>query len=203
MARKKSGTRHDLILYQRFWGRLWRVTFLFGTLLFVLWLLGEFLGLELLGPAAAVWLLFGALASFLTTLIALVARRVSFVQAQADYLRIVTPFFPLRVSYRRVVANRVSSLAQFFPPRETKGAVRRHIEPFYGQSIVVVEMKGTPLPPWAMRLFLSRYMFADQPPRLIFVVKDWMKLSTEIDSALSSWRERQAYLRHRKKRGRS
>lgn len=202
MARKKSGTRHELVLYQRFWGRLWRTTLLFGALLFILWLVGEYLGLELLGPGARIWLLFGALASLLVTLIALVARRISFVQAQPDYLRVVTPFFPMRVSYRRIVANRVSTLAHFFPPADTRGAVRRHIEPFYGRSIVVVEMKGTPMPSWAMRLFLSRYMYADQPPRLLFVVDDWMKLSTEIDSALSSWRDRQAYLRHRKKRGR-
>jgi hypothetical protein len=202
MARKKAGARHALLLYQRFWGRLWRATFLFGMLLFILWLIGEYLELELLGPRAGTWLLLGALASFLVTLIALVARRVSFVQARPDYLRVMTPFFPLRISYRRIVSNRVGSLAQFFPPAETRGAARRYIEPFYGQSLVVVEMKGTPLPPWAMRMFLSRYMYADLPPRLVFIVADWMRLSTEIDSALSAWRDRQAYQRHRKDRGR-
>lgn len=202
MARKKAGERHALLLYQRFWERLWRATLLFGAILFALWLAGEYFGLELLGARAQVWLLFGALAGFLITLIALIARRVSFVQARPDYLRLATPFFPLRISYQRIVSNRVGSLAQLFPPSETKGAVRRYIEPFYGQSLVVVEMKGTPLPPWAMRLFLSRYMFVDQPPRLVFIVADWMKLSTEIDSALGSWRDRQAYHRHRKHRGR-
>lgn len=201
MARKKAGTRFTLLLYQRFWSQIWRVTLLFGLLLFVLWFVGDFLDVQFLEARTRPWLLLGALVSLLFTLVALLARRLCYVQARQDHLRVVTPFFPLRVSYRRYVTSRAGSLAQFFPAKSTRGAQRRFLEPYYNLTILVVEMKGSPLPPWVLKLFLSGYVFADRPPRLILVVEDWMKLSTELDSYVGAWRQQVAYQRHRKKRG--
>lgn len=202
MRKKKAGTRHALLLYQRFWARIWKITLVLSVVLVAVWAVGEFLGTEMLGPGTRDWILLGALVSLLFTVVALIARRMGYVQVRSDHLRVVTPFFPLRVSFRRIVTSRATSLLQLFPPQNASGAQRRFLDPFYSRTIIVVEMKGTPLPQSILRAFLSSYVISSNPPRLILVVDDWMKLSTELDSFIGAWRQDLAQQRHRKKQGR-
>lgn len=200
MARYKSGERHTLLLYQRLYDRVWRIALLFGILLLLIWSAGEFLEVEFFRQNMQTWLLiFGVLSTFLGLLM-LLARRLCYVQARKDHLFVATPFFPLRISYRRIMTSRPSSLPQLFPPNSANRKMKRNLQPFYGQPVLVVEMKGTPMPPWVLRFFLSSYVFAESPPRLVFIVKDWMKLSTEIDSYLGVWRQDLAQKRDAEKR---
>jgi hypothetical protein len=202
MAKKKAGTRHKLLFYQYFWGRLWKPTLLLGGLLALIWAAGDIWGLEILDSDLKLWILLGAGVSLFFALIALVARRLSYVQARADHLRLTTAFFPLRISYRRIVSTRASAFNQLFPSQEESWAQRRFLDPFYGATVIVVEMRGTPMHPAVMRLFLSKYMFLSQPPRLVLLVPNWMSLSAEIDSYIGAWRQAQAYQEHVRKRGR-
>lgn len=200
MARYKSGSRHTLLLYQRLYDRVWRVALLFGALLLVIWSAGEFFEINYFHQNIQTWVLvFGILSTFLG-LIAMFARRMCYVQARKDHLFVATPFFPLRISYRRILTSRPSSLPQVFPINSTTRTMKRNLQPFYGKTVLLVEMKGTPMHPRILRFFLSSYVFIETPPRLIFIINDWMKLSTEIDSYLGVWRQEFSQNRDVKKR---
>lgn len=202
MPSTKAGTRHPLILYRHFWSRIWKATLILAVFLVGIWATAEYFQVDLLGLQARPWVLLGALASLLFTLVALLARRLSYVQVRSDHLRVVTPFFPVRFSFRRVIASRASGLIQVFPPQDSNWARRRFLDPYYGHTVIIVEFKGTPMPPSILRAFLSGYVFLDKPPRVVLVVEDWMKLSTELDSFMGAWRQEIAHQRHIKKRGR-
>lgn len=202
MSKGKKGSRHPLLLYRHFWSRIWKATLTLAVVLVGIWVLAEYFRIDLLGLQARPWVLLGALASLLFTIVALLARRLSYVQVCDDHLRVVTPFFPVRFSFRRVITSRASGLVQVFPPQDSNWARRRFLDPYYGYTVMIVEFKGSPLPPSILRAFLSGYVFLDDPPRLVLVVEDWMKLSTELDSFMGAWRQAIAHQRHIKKRGR-
>jgi hypothetical protein len=52
------------------------------------------------------------------------------------------------------------------------------------------------LPRWWLRLWLSKYLLTPDGSGFVFVVKDWMGLSQEIDSFRGNW------LLRRKEQGR-
>ena len=74
-----------------------------------------------------------------------------------------------------------------FPPSEATWTERALLEPFYSKTAVVVELFNYPISPAILRLFLPPQMFHPQKIGLVFVVADWMALSTEIDSLFGDW----------------
>jgi hypothetical protein len=65
------------------------------------------------------------------------------------------------------------------------GWVRDIFAPLANQTAVVIELKGYPISPVILRLFLSRFFFRDKSPHVVILVKDWMKFSSELDSRRS------------------
>ncbi len=60
--------------------------------------------------------------------------------------------------------------------------MREIFAPLARQTAVVIELKGFPVSPTILRLFLSRFFFKDKSPHIVILVKDWMKFTTELDS---------------------
>jgi hypothetical protein len=114
-------------------------------------------------------------------------RGMGYVQAGKDHLRIMTPFLRLKISYRRIRTAHPAEFAQLFPPSKAKWAERRLLAPFYGNTVLVVELSEFPVPASILHLFLPRVMFSPQAKGLVLVVKDWMALSTELESYLGVW----------------
>lgn len=200
MPKKRPGKKQPLMIYQRFISRLWPATLTLGGILLGLWALSFYAGVQVLEAGEEIWFAYAAIACLLFTLLALLARRGAYVQTRLNHLRLITPFFWLRVSYSRIIRAYVTAFNQLFPPSQATWAQRRFLEPFYGRTVLVVEMQGYPMPRLILHLFLSRYIFASRPGRLILVVDDWMGLSVEIDSYLAAWRQAQAQKEYAKKR---
>ena len=51
----------------------------------------------------------------------------------------------------------------------------------------VVELRSYPFKRGLLRVVLSKKMFSHCIPRLVFLVPDWMALSTELDSLQGTW----------------
>ena len=68
--------------------------------------------------------------------------------------------------------------------QETRGAwlKRPYVWGNPSQNALILELKSYPISPVLLRLFLSRFFFKDKTPHFVILVKDWMGLSTEIDS---------------------
>ena len=72
-----------------------------------------------------------------------------------------------------------------FPPKEMSGWIKEIFEPLASQTAIVLELKSYPLSPTILRMFLSRFFFKDKTPHFVILVKDWMRLSAEIESLRS------------------
>ncbi|HZD57676.1 MAG TPA: hypothetical protein VE136_13165 [Anaerolineales bacterium] len=188
MAKHKPGKRHTLLLYKRAMGRLWQATLFLGLILAGLWWQITSGKIPLIDTKNGAWVLVGAVVTLVFTLFALVARNMAYVQPYGTHIRLVTPFLRLQISYRRVRSVHPASFSKLFPPEERGWAEDQFLEPFYPMTVVVVELNAYPLPKPLLRLFLSRQMLASQGPGFIFLVEDWMALSTEIDTFLETYR---------------
>jgi hypothetical protein len=186
-----SGKRHPLLFYRRTMDRLWLSTLVLGLLLATLWVWNT-IGSTPLVIIKNSFLLFGAAAmTLLFSLFAFLSRYMAYVQVHRDHLQLVTPFLQLRVSYRRILRAFPVEFHILFPKTETGWAQRSFLEPFYGQTALVVKLNAYPMPKSLLRLFLTPQMFSRNTSGLVFMVPDWMGLSTELDSYWSVWQQSQ------------
>jgi len=132
------------------------------------------------------WQLFagiGVLAIFVGIFF-LIIKQIAYLQPFPGYLKLVTPFIRINISYKRIHKTTTVEMRQLFPPKSMPGWVRNEIfQPLASQTAIVLELKGYPISPTILRLFLSRFFFRDKKTtHLVILVKDWMRLSSEIDS---------------------
>jgi len=191
MKTRKTGSRHPLLLYKRVMDRLWRYTLVLGVLLFAIWFWTWWFGSSVIQGQQDLWLLLGAVVVLSFTLFAFFARRMAYVQPRRDHIRLVTPFLRTNISYRRLISTHPADFAQVFPPKDASWAQHRLLEPFYGMTVVILELSGYPLPPALLRLFLAPQMFYRRAKGLVLLVPDWMALSTELDSFVGAWQQEQ------------
>lgn len=130
------------------------------------------------------WLLFAGIGvlAILVGIFFLIIRHIAYVQPFPGYLKIVTPFLRFNISYKRIHKTTIVEMHYLFPPKSMSGWIRNIFEPLAGRTAIVIELKGYPISPTILRVFLSRFFFKDRTPHLVLLVKDWMRLSTEIDS---------------------
>jgi hypothetical protein len=189
MKARKFGKRHRLLIYQRAMDRLWAATLVLGLAIVATWNWAGDIFPLLPEPFNTIVLAGGTALITLAFLIFLM-RSMAYVQASKDHLRVATPFFRLKVSYRRIRTAHPVEFNQLFPPSKANWADRRLLAPFYGRTALVVELSEFPVKASILRLFLPRVMFSTQAKGLVLVVKDWMALSTELESYLGVWQQK-------------
>lgn len=177
-----GGHRYPLVVYRHLLNRWWTPMLAIGLVMFAL-AYGEYMA----SPDEFIpwgWQAFagiGALA-ILTGIFFLIIRQIAYIQPFPAYLKLVTPFMRVNISYKRLLKTTTGEMRQLFPPRSMSGWVRDIFEPLAGKTALVLELKAYPVPPLFLRLFLSRFFFRDKTPHFVILVEDWMGLSTEIDS---------------------
>lgn len=130
------------------------------------------------------WQLFagiGILAIFVGIFL-LVIRKIAYIQPFPGYIKLVTPFMRVNISYKRLHKTTATEMKQLFPLKSMSGWTRDIFAPLASQTALVLELKSYPISPRVLRMFLSRFFFKDKTPHFVILVKDWMKLSSEIDS---------------------
>lgn len=130
------------------------------------------------------WLLLAGIGvvAILVGIFFLIIRPIAYVQPLPGYLKIVTPFLRFNISYKRIHKTTTVEMHYLFPPKSMSWWVRDIFDPLAGMTAIVIELKGYPISPTVLRMFLSRFFFKDKTPHLVLLVKDWMRLSMEIDS---------------------
>ncbi len=194
----KAGKRYPLLIYTRMIDRWWPALFLIGLGLVALaWPFYSDLYARLTAPWR--WETLAGLGGgvVLVSLLMLLFRQSAYVRPMSDHLLLATPFLHMKVSYRRMRRASTASIGSLFPPKSVSGLKRDIIEPFWSYTAVVIDLNALPMSPATLRLFLSPFFFKDKTPHLVLLVKDWMRLSTELDSLrISGGRsEEQAYAR--------
>ena len=191
MKTRKHGDRHPLLLYRRTLDRIWKMALLIGLLLGAVWVLTMVRPATLPAGSSGFLLLVAAVVALVLSVLVYLARFTAYSQVYTDHFRIVTPLLRLNVSYQRLRTTHPVLLQQLFPMDKAKWAERKFLEPLYGKTAVVVELKGYPMKPALLKLFLPAQMFSPQTTGLVMLVPDWMKFSTELDVFHGNWLQSQ------------
>ena len=195
MKTPRAGSRHPLLFYRRTMDRIWKATLALGILLIAVSAFSLVEPTQLLGMSSDAWLFVAAAVALALSIFAFFARFVAYVQAQPDSLKIVTPFLRFHISYQRMRSVRPTLTQQVFPPEKSSWSQRSFLEPFYGKTVLVVELKGFPVSPILLKLFLPDSMFARTTTGLVLLVPDWMQLSTDIDTFRGVWLQKESVAR--------
>jgi hypothetical protein len=191
MSAQKLGKRYSLLLYPRMMNRIWPSTFLLGLLLLAMWWWAGDIFPSLAYPFDPMVLAGGIILEVLALLVFLI-RNMTYVQASQDHLRLMTPFLRLNISYRRIRTVQPVEFQRLFPPQKASWAQRRFLQPFYGMTVLAVELTDYPLNPALLRLFLPQSMFSPRTKGLVLVVNDWLALSTELSNYQGIWLQKYA-----------
>jgi hypothetical protein len=119
---------------------------------------------------------------FIFTLFLFIVRKMAYVQAFPTYLRLVTPFLRIKISYKRFRGSTTTEMRKLFPPKEMSGWRRDIIAPLSSMTAIVINLNGYPVPVFFLRWFLSPFFFKDKTPHIVILVKDWLRFSTELES---------------------
>lgn len=181
----RAGRKYPLLVYRHIVGRWWTALIAIGLGMFALAYseyiqpLGRFLPERWQLPAAV-----GGL-SILVGIFFWVIRFLAYVQPYPTYLKIVTPFMRLNISYKRITKTTATEMRYLFSTKRMSGWVREIFAPLATRTAVVIELTGYPISPTVLRLFLHRFFFKDNTPHLVILVTDWMRFSSELDSMRS------------------
>lgn len=189
----RAGARYPLLLYAYILKRWALRILLLGVALLACALLvyvyPDRLPKGLLSPDAAFWIFLGtATFAFLQALFFLTVRHFAYVQPFENHLRIVTPFLRLKISYRRIRQASIVEVGRLYRGRGRRLALLR---PFLKSTAIVLDLNKLPLSRFALEFFLSPLFFPDKSPRIVLLVSDWMKFSTELESLRSLWQNAQ------------
>jgi hypothetical protein len=175
----KAGRRYPLVVYRHMLNRWWPATLTLAlALAAVAWGIsrlpvGRYLVTATLGLAGL---------TFIVTVFLFIIRTIAYVQPCDTYLRLVTPFLRINISYRRFRGTTTTEMHALFPPKSISGWRREIIAPLASLTAIVINLNGYPVPPMVLRWFLSPFFFKDKTPHLVILVKDWLRFSSELDS---------------------
>ena len=178
----KASRRYPLVIYTRMLDRWWPATFTLSlALLATAWGASRTSQGRAFPFAITATAGLGGLA-FIFTLFLFVIRKAAYVQPFPTYLRLVTPFLRINISYRRIRGSTTSEIRALFPPQSMSSWRREIIAPLSAMTAIVINLSGYPIAPSLLRLFLSPFFFKDKTPHLVILVKDWLRFSTELES---------------------
>jgi|SRR5215216_451754 len=178
----RAGRKYPLIVYQHMLNRWWPAMITMGLGMFAL------AYTEYIKPMARFiawpWQLcvaVGVLAIFVGLLF-IVLKQFAYVRPYPTYLKLVTPFMRVNISYKRIRKTLPTEMHYLFPHKSLSGWMQDIFAPLANKTALVIELNGYPISPRLMRMFLARFFFKDKTPHLVILVKDWMGLSAELDS---------------------
>lgn len=178
----KAGHRYHLVIYSHMLNRWWPATLTLSLALFgVAW------GVSLTPDGQAQPFLVDVTVGlggmvFVFTLFLFIIRKAAYVQPFPNYLRLVTPFLRINISFKRFRGTTTSEMRALFPPESLSGWRREILAPLSSMTAIVINLSQYPVPPAMLRWFLSPFFFKDKTPHLVILVKDWLRFSAELDS---------------------
>ena len=181
----RAGRRYPLIVYRHMLNRWWPAMIAIGLGMFAL-AYSEYI--QPLGPFLPWRWQFCAAIGGMAILIGIffwVIRFFAYVQPYPNYLKLVTPFMRINISYKRIRKTTTTEMRSLFPYKSMSFWVKEIFSPLATKTALVVELTSYPISPTVLRLFLYRLFFKDKTPHLVLLVKDWMAFSSELESMRS------------------
>jgi hypothetical protein len=181
----RAGHRYPLLVYRHVLSRWWLAIILIGLGMFAL-AYSEYL--QPLGPFTPwVWGFYAGVGG-LAVLVGFFfwsIRYFAYVQPYPTYLKLVTPFMRINISYKRIQKTTATEMRYLFTLKGVSGSARDVLEDLAAKTAIVIDLNGYPISPDLLRLFLYKFFFKDKTPHIVILVQDWMRFSSELESMRS------------------
>jgi len=179
----RTGRRYRLEIYTHMINRWWPAILTLGLALLGLAWLVQYWGFEQWR-----WLTLASVGGFVLLFAAFLfaIRKSAHVQLFNEYLRLVTPFLRINISYKRVRRTLLANMGTLFPPQSISHWRQEIVEPLAKSTAVVIELNGYPITQTVLRFFLSPFFFKDKTPHFVILVKDWMSFSSDLETLRAS-----------------
>src|SRR5512138_1016200 len=157
----RAGHKYPLIVYRHMLNRWWPAMIAIGLGMFAfayteyIQPLGRFLPWRWQLAAAV-----GGLA-ILVGIFFWIIRFFAYVQPYPAYLKLVTPFMRINISYKRIQKTTASEMRYLFALKSVSGSARDVLEDLATKTAIVIDLNGYPISPALLRLFLYRFFFKD------------------------------------------
>ena len=181
----RAGHKYPLIVYRHMLNRWWPAMIAMGLGMFGFGYteykqpLGQFLPWR--------WQLCVAVGvmAILVGIFFWIIRFFAYVQPFPNYLKLVTPFMRINISYKRIKKTTATEMRYLFDYKKMSGWTREIFSPLATKTALVLDLNGYPISPSLLRLFLHRFFFKDKTPHLVILVEEWMRFSSELESMRS------------------
>ena len=181
----RAGHKYPLIVYRHMLNRWWPAMIAMGIGMFAL------AYEEYMDPLGQLlpwrWQLFAVIGglAILAGIFFWIIRYFAYVQPLPNYLKLVTPFLRINISYKRIKKTSATEMRYLFTYKSMSWWVRDIFSPLATKTALVIDLNGYPISSVLLRLFLSRFFFKDKTPHVVILVQDWMRFSSELDSMRS------------------
>ncbi len=170
--------------------RMWGITLFLGLALLGLWWYGNSFSELYRGGWVDTMILAAWIMALGVSAIAFFGRFLSYVQPNADHLVIRTPFIKLKISYKRLVQVHTTEFHKIFDPEKFSWAERTYLDPFIGDTAVVITLREYPVSPNLLKFFFPKFLFYPREKGFVILVPDWMKFSADLDSRYSTYQQK-------------
>jgi len=186
----RRGFRHTILFIPHSMNRIWRNLLLLDVVIWVTWWFAPYGARAFAPPNDRYLVIFGSIILVLIVFFFMI-RNWGYVQANPDHVKIIVPFYQLKIPYKNIEHVRMTEFRRLFNYKELSWADKRFLQPYFKETVATLHLKKFPKPYVIIRIFLPRYLFIPHEEGFLFLVKDYLMLNTEVDSHLIEYRDRQ------------
>lgn len=193
MARDyKAGRKHKILFYRHSMDRIWRSLVLLSLVLWIVWLFAPYIPPVM--PPNDWPIEYSGYASLGLIVIFFLLRNRAYIQARKDHIRIAFPLTRVKIPYNLIETTRTLEFKMIFDNFSALSwSQKRFLKPYYGTTLSVIFMKRYPFSLELMKLFLPNYVFLPHDIGFLFLIKDWLKFNTEVDSRYAEFKSSNLY----------
>lgn len=177
--------KHPILFIPHSFNRVWRHLLLLDILVWVMWWFAPAGGDWFFSPPRDQHLFFAGIVVLVLMLFIFMIRNWSYVQACEDHLRVVVPFYRLKIPYSLVKGIRTTEVRKLLvDTNRLSWADKRFLRRIQRKTIATLYLNRYPRA-YFMRLFIPGYFFLPKGSGFLFLIKEYMALTTQVETQLN------------------
>lgn len=176
--------KHRIIFIPHSLNRVWRNLLLLDVVLWVTFWFAPYTNSFFSPPLRDLYLLYAAVLCLGLMLLFFLIRNWGSVQAREDHVRVVVPFYRLKIPYDLIKDVRMTEFRKIFDFKTLSWANKRFLRYYRKKVVATLHLKYYPKS-LGMRIFIPKYFFLPKEAGFLFLIKDYMTFNTQVDSRLN------------------
>lgn len=201
MARKKDvGKKFNILFVTHSLTRIFRNLLFITVITLGIWWAAPYTP-GFFRPPNDIYLLYAVFLFMGLMIMTLFFRHYSIIHARPKFILIRVPFFRLRIPYELVENVRMVLFKDLYDKKTMTWSQRRFLSHYLPRTVVRINLSKYPMSRFLLNIFLPGYLLLPPGKGTGFVIytKQYLELSTEIDSRLNASRAEPSGAKPRKK----